>query len=666
MNKILFIAFFLGFFLMLSLPGQTWKQYPYQPEKSLLRFPDDEGYHPGEPIEWWYINGHARGAVTGHDYSFMVAYFYQPVLILDGFRILSLCDETAGVFMSQACPCNYPVLDTGRMNLQCNLTEGGIETFTSDTDALGNLIPFEYILETSPSAEALSIRCSARKPPLIVADSGLINQGASGYSYYYSLTDLEVSGLLTFQGISEEITGIAWIDRQYGSFNPYSKEDYEWLSLQLDNHVELNIWNIFTPQRTLPASPAYRICSVVLPDGHSFTTPDFSMERTRFGYTDDGQRCYANQWKIRLDTLDIALTATTLFSNHEIQLPFRFFEGSLSVTGTFDGIPVLGRGFAELIHAYEQPEIRLFSPDTGGIWDSDHILQWEVLNPDEGNLLQFDVEIKNNKELSFNKIIHDCRQNFLSWNPSLFYADSAVSVRITGYSPDSSLNTAISSELKIASMQREFTACSGEPISIPVSLRNPALHYQWLKDGEIMEGETDSTLLLTSLPAPASGAYACIITNPPFADTTLPFLLTVDDHYSLHKDTTLCDGDEFMGRPVISPGPLLITDSLKAVTGCDSIIHYHIGVDPCTRVLHPREDNLVMVIPDPARQCIMLRFSGTFEGKAVVFDGTGQCLGITSLPPGKIHEVPLKRADPGVYFIKISGTFEAVYKWLFL
>lgn len=209
------------------LQGQAWKQYPYQPENSIIRFPDDEGYHPGEPIEWWYINGHAKGSVTGHEYSFMVSYFYEPVLLFDGFRILSLCDETTGIFHTQTLPCSYPVLATNRLNISANVFGRPFETFINDTNSDGSLIPFDYILKASSDYGALNILCSAQKPPLIIADSGLINQGASGYSYYYSLTDLQISGTIVFESITEEISGTAWIDRQYGSFNPNEKENYE-------------------------------------------------------------------------------------------------------------------------------------------------------------------------------------------------------------------------------------------------------------------------------------------------------------------------------------------------------------------------------------------------------------------------------------------------------
>ena len=65
-------------FLLFSVSqgvAQSWKNYPYSPEGSLISFPDDEGRHNEVPIEWWYTAGHVEGSVTGNHYSYMLTYF---------------------------------------------------------------------------------------------------------------------------------------------------------------------------------------------------------------------------------------------------------------------------------------------------------------------------------------------------------------------------------------------------------------------------------------------------------------------------------------------------------------------------------------------------------------------------------------------------------------
>lgn len=662
MKKLFFFILFLKIIACISLIGQTWKQYPYQPETSILRFPDDEGFHLQDSIEWWYINGHVRGSVTGHEYSFMVAYFYEPFLTFDGFRILSLCDETAGIFHTQTLPCNYPVLDTNKLNLYISVLGMQSESFTNDTFFDGSIRPFDYLLQATSDSAALDIHCSSQKPPLIIADSGLINQGSSGYSYYYSLTNLQVSGTLEFEGISEEITGKAWIDRQYGNFNPYEKENYEWLNIQLDNNIEMNIWNIFTAQNTIPATPAYRICSISFDNDSTFTTSVFSLDRLKYSYTPDGERCYASQWLIKLDTMNIELLATSKFSDHEIALPFRFFEGSTSITGYVNGIPTTGNGFAELLHTYQKPEIQVINPLKEEILNPTESIQWLVINPDDGNKLQYDIEISYNNELSFNLISKAHKSSSIYWYPSYFVSDTSVLFRNTGYSADSTLSTQLTQRINILPMKWEYRACTGEEISFSVMLHNSGLLFQWLKDGLPIPDKTDSILILSNLQPSSSGSYQCIIEGLPCTDTTLAFSLTVEDVYKLHEYITLCEGDSFMSQPITASGPLILYDTLHAITGCDSIIAYHISLKLCTPIDKPDENMSMPFFYDRIHEKISMRFADSFTGKLMIFNLKGECIRNEQIFAKIKHDFSVQNMKPGFYIIHLYGTYNSAFK----
>jgi predicted secreted hydrolase len=239
--------------LVLSYPdtqGQSWKEYPYTPEE-LISFPFDEGRHPEDSIEWWYVAGHLTGESTQAHYSLMLSYFYYPLLSYDGFRILNLCNDDTGEFFSEPKALTYTVMGIDSLNIQAQLTNGIIEVWANKTDDKGVPVPFEYLITASGSPGSLDISCMATKRPLILGDSGYIKQGDHSYSYYYSLTGNEVTGTISFNGIDEEVRGTAWIDRQYGNFNPLTEEKYEWFFLNLSNGMDLNIWNLFTPDNQI-------------------------------------------------------------------------------------------------------------------------------------------------------------------------------------------------------------------------------------------------------------------------------------------------------------------------------------------------------------------------------------------------------------------------------
>lgn len=185
---------FILIFLFLSgfnLSAQSWKTYPYHEEGTLVFFPQDEGRHPSEPTEWWYANGFLNGLNSGKEYSFMVSYFYYPAFGFDGFRIFNIADETDGQFYPETLPCTYPAISQDMLHLQALTWGGGSEQWVTLTDSQGELIPFEYQLNAQSAYGSINLDFAAVKKPLMINDSGFVYQGATAYSYYYSLTTLE-------------------------------------------------------------------------------------------------------------------------------------------------------------------------------------------------------------------------------------------------------------------------------------------------------------------------------------------------------------------------------------------------------------------------------------------------------------------------------------------
>jgi len=407
-----------------------------------LSFPEDEGRHEGEPIEWWYAAGHLKGDVTGDEYSFMVSYFYYPVYGFDGFRIFNLSNENSGSFYRDTNPLVYNELGTDSLNIHAAVNPDIMEYWQNRTNGTGQMIPFEYKLSVSSGQDALSLDFVALKRPLILADSGLFNQGATSYTYYFSLTKNSVSGNISIHGTSEPVSGTAWIDRQFGSFNPLTQEDYEWFSIQLSNEMDINLWNIFSRSREVPPTSSYRIMSIYEDENTQLTTTDFEIERLSFHYMPDSARCYAQQWRLTSPVNNLDLIITTRHHNSEVQLPFRFFEGSTTINGTVNGIEVTGQGFAELLHSYEKPEIVLSYP--GGLyWNSTRPLVWRLDNPDDGRPLKYDLSCSIDHKQSFFTVARALTDTLFYWNdPAVSEGDSCW-FKVTAYSTDSTLRQSI-------------------------------------------------------------------------------------------------------------------------------------------------------------------------------------------------------------------------------
>ncbi len=435
--------------------AQDWKKYPYTPAGSKISFPADEGWHQDEPVEWWYISGHLIGDVTGINYSFMISYFHSPKSGFDGFRIFNLSNDDTGQFLTDVMPLNYNILARDSLNIQAQIFMGEIETWSNKTDSNGYSIPFEYAISAKSKDYALNVDIASLKQPLIIADSGFLYQGDGNYTYYYSQTRNTVKGTITIDNTTEAVSGTSWIDRQYGNFNPSYGEEYEWFCVQLSNGMDLNIYNLFTSNNETPDNLRYKMMAVYKDSLNQFTTHDYKIERLAFHYMPDSSRCYSQKWKLTSPVENIDLIITTLYSYSEVLLPFRFYEGATTISGTINGIPVTGEGFSELLHSYQKPDITLTNP-TDGHWDISTPLTWRLNNYDNGRPLKYDLAYSIDQKLSFTPIQHALTDTFYYWNdPPVSIGDSCW-FRITAYSIDTTLiSNTISTKISVVTSVNE-------------------------------------------------------------------------------------------------------------------------------------------------------------------------------------------------------------------
>ena len=291
----------------------------------------------------------------------------------------------------------------------------------------------------------------------------MFDQGASSYTYYYSLTDNLVTGTLNFNGTIEEVSGSAWIDRQYGSFDPNTREKYEWFFLQLSNGMDLNIWNLFTPENLLPEQEAYRHLSV-------YVDENTQGKGVKVGLiTTEGYR-YSGGVRLRG------------YACVEVTLPFYFFEGAVSVSGTVKGEAVTGKGFAELLKSYEAPQLSILSPQEP--WNKAEPITWMVENPDQGRPLLFDLAYSTDQGDTWLPVVVELRDTFYYWNDTPLMDGDSCLFQVTAYTADRTLEGVFVSP-KHSVYVDQTTLAGGKSVPGLQLYPNPvaqSLGIQWEKD----------------------------------------------------------------------------------------------------------------------------------------------------------------------------------------
>lgn len=437
MFKKFLLTYVLFHLSIIFIIAQEWKTYPYHQKGSSIYFPDDEGWHSTEPTEWWYTNAHVTGNITGNKYSIMLAYFYYPQFLSDGFRIFNIADDTHDQFYTQTLYCNYSNLSQDHLNIKARLLGSIEEEWITLQDTIGRLKPFEYYISPVSQFGEIKAKFNAVKRPLMIGGTGFLHQGTSGYSYYYSQTMLNLTGILILNDITESITGTAWIDHQYGNIKSMIDEKYEWFSIQLSNGMDLNIWNIFYNQNQLPNTSNYKFCSVYINDLKDTTISNFELTRLKYSFMPNSTFCYSQQWHFVWGGIDLIITANQ--NNCEVLSPVRFYEGSTTIQGLISGVPVTGIGFAELLHPYENPKIKFIKAVDNKISNDSVRIVWKLLNPDEGRPIYYDLELSNDNGITFIPIAQRLTSTSFDWDSSRFVSGSSSLLRVTGYSIDSTL-----------------------------------------------------------------------------------------------------------------------------------------------------------------------------------------------------------------------------------
>jgi len=370
----------------------------------------------------------------------MLTYFFSPVSGFDGFRIFNISDDTNGQFYSQTLPCNYSSLAQNHLNIQASPLGSSPEECITLEDSSGNLIPFQYHLSAASQHGAIDLYYNTIKRPLMVGGPGLFYIGPSGgYTYYYSQTMVALAGNLTFNNITEPVSGTAWIDKQYGDFVHPGEKGYEWFCLQLSNGMDLSFWTMFNEQNQIPDTSTYKLCNIYINDSTYTIATDFELKRLQYSFTPDSVMCYSQQWRLVLPNID--LTITTQHLNCEVTAPNsqRFYEGSATVQGVINNEQVTGRGFAELFHSYDNPNVKLISPNGGEIWDGSQPVTWQLLNPEGGRPLYYDLELSIDDGITFLPIVQGLTDTSYNWDISGLTTGTECWLRVIGYSIDTTL-----------------------------------------------------------------------------------------------------------------------------------------------------------------------------------------------------------------------------------
>jgi len=336
------------------MPSASAASPPFTP----IRLPADAAMHPKSPNEWWYVTGHLHDA-AGTRYGFeMVTFKFGNARELDPFisvntlyRIdLALTDETHRKFYSTiqyiTPSAGQPVLSTRGLMLHLSSRHASLSFDTEPAKATS------YHLVGRMPVAALDLQVSTTRAPLLEGGKGLERIG-DGYSYYYSLTNLAAAGTLTLNGRRTRVTGLSWMDHQWGQWNWTTQKGWDWMAIQLSNGASLSLVNLLGGPRSeakyatvsfAHAPQLFTRDAAMAPLGRSWTSPRSHIT-------------YPTVWKVSVPAIGLIATVNASLPSQEMvdQVdPFStYWEGSGSLAGALRGKPISGLVYTELAGYYK-------------------------------------------------------------------------------------------------------------------------------------------------------------------------------------------------------------------------------------------------------------------------------------------------------------------------
>ena len=327
-------------FAGLGMSGQGFA--PVTPGKTFA-FPADHGPHPDYRIEWWYVTANLVDS-AGVAYGAQWTLFRQamtPGAQQEGWANLQIWMGHAAVTRA----------DTHRYSetfARGGVGQAGVETKPfrawidswemrgSDRMREETIAPLE--LNASGTDFSYALRLDADRPLVLQGDAGYSKKSERGQaSYYFSQPYFKVSGSVTIDDRPAEVTGQAWMDREWSS-QPLASDQtgWDWLSLHLPRNEKLMLYRLRQKDGHNGLFGNW-----IEPDRRSIEIASTDNSMTPTILTDVEGRKVPTGWSIVIPARGLNIQSAPLNARSWMGTSFPYWEGPISFRGSHTGVGYL-------------------------------------------------------------------------------------------------------------------------------------------------------------------------------------------------------------------------------------------------------------------------------------------------------------------------------------
>jgi predicted secreted hydrolase len=322
--------------------GNQAEQFtPVTPGREFV-FPEDHAPHPGFRIEWWYITANLKDG-QGRDFG------VQWTLFRNALRAGAQGSGWNGgtIWMGHAA-----VTSSTRHYAAERYARGGVEqagvrlapfsawiddwSMSSDTTATDPLASLQ--LSAKGAQFGYQLQLTSSKPLVLQGQQGFSQKSEQGQaSYYYSQPYLQASGELTIDGKRYQVSGPAWLDREWSS-QPLTANQtgWDWFSVHLDSGDELMLYRMRQKQ-----GEPYLTGTWISANGdiQQLNANDISLQP--LANTEVGGHKMPTRWTVKIPGKGLDITTVALNPKAWMDLQIPYWEGPITLSGSHKGVGYL-------------------------------------------------------------------------------------------------------------------------------------------------------------------------------------------------------------------------------------------------------------------------------------------------------------------------------------
>jgi predicted secreted hydrolase len=309
----------------------------------IFAFPADHGPHPDFRIEWWYVTANLVGP-TGAAFGAQWTLFRQAMA--PGAQGEGWANQQ--IWMGHAAVTTADLHRFSETFARGGIGQAGVEAnpFHAWIDAwdMRGLDPMNAMtvaplqLTASGADFSYALRLDADRPLVLEGDAGYSRKSERGQaSYYYSQPFFKVAGSIILDDKSTEVTGQAWMDREWSS-QPLASDQtgWDWFSLHLNSGEKLMLFRL----RQTGGDP-YRSGNWIPPDGKTAQLESADITMTPQALIELEGRKIPTAWRIAIASRALAIDCVPLNPKSWLATSFPYWEGPISFTGSHGGLGYL-------------------------------------------------------------------------------------------------------------------------------------------------------------------------------------------------------------------------------------------------------------------------------------------------------------------------------------